>query len=218
MSLKYSIVSLFLITSLFLTGCAQKVDVTESSEDSQKTAQEQQRNQFMQGDPATMDDVVIGTSVVVMGTDVGDGSIVAEHVRIGTFEPPMGFADGQGPQMEGVDGEMPAPPEGFGPAGDFQNMTPEERQQRFQEMRDNGQIPEGFGQRGGFGNRGTTNTDNTFKQPSTSIVRGEVVEKDDMSITVKISETAGTKLVLYTDDTVVVTAIPPQENQEDSNE
>jgi len=74
--------------------------------------------------------------------------------------------------------------------GSFQNLTQEERQQRFAEM--------GGGEKGDIGAR--------FKNGGSAnggFMNGEVVLKDDTSLTVKLRD-GGSKIIILSSDTVVI--------------
>lgn len=67
--------------------------------------------------------------------------------------------------------------------GNFQNMTPEERQQRAQQM---GTAGVGFG--GG--------------REGSGFASGEIISKDDKSVTVKLQD-GGSKIIFFSDTTEV---------------
>jgi hypothetical protein len=68
---------------------------------------------------------------------------------------------------------------------DFQNLSPEERQQRMQQT----------GTVGGFRGMGGNNRGNDF-------VLGEIISKDDASITVKLLD-GGSKIVFFSNSTSI---------------
>ena len=72
-------------------------------------------------------------------------------------------------------------PQGRFSQTDFQNLSPEERQQRFQQL----------GQNGG-----------RMRQAGAEFTTGEIISKDDKSITVKLPG-GGSKIVFYSDTTEV---------------
>lgn len=71
----------------------------------------------------------------------------------------------------------------------FQNLSPEERQQRFQQMGGNGARRVGNGQMGG------------------GFVNGEVLSKDDKSITLKLVD-GGSKILFLSSSTTIMQATP----------
>ena len=84
----------------------------------------------------------------------------------------------------------------------FRNLTPEERQQRMQELGANARSSGGNGFRQGPGGRGG------------SFVNGEIISKDDKGITVKLrtpaqgsssntGEQSGSKIILLSDSTEI---------------
>lgn len=75
----------------------------------------------------------------------------------------------------------------LGSLANFQNLSPEERQQRLQQT--------GAGMTGSFGNR-------TGNQSGAGFVNGEIISKDNQSITVKLRD-GGSKIIFYSDSTEI---------------
>ena len=168
-------------------------------------ARQRRTNGFQfQGVTTTAEDMIVGGQIVVVGTVNSDGSITAETIRLGDFsdEDFSGFRNFSGDhstiENTGTRGSQSGDhaPGSFDP-GEFQNLTPEERQQRFQELRESGQVPEGFGggrgQGGGFSGRAE----------GTEIIRGEIIDRDDISITVKLVD-GGSRLVFYSEEVRII--------------
>ena len=80
-------------------------------------------------------------------------------------------------------------PSGQFARGDFQNLSPEERQPRMQEMGAN--VSAGFNARIGDGQRG-----------GEGLVSGEIIFKDDKSIIVKLMD-GGSKIVFFSESTEI---------------
>src|SRR3989338_2216675 len=80
-------------------------------------------------------------------------------------------------------------PRGRVSQADLQNLSPEERQQRLQELGANA----GAGFRGGAGGG---------QRGGSGFTAGEIISKDDKSITVKLSD-GGSKIVFLSDSTTV---------------
>lgn len=132
----------------------------------------------------TLEDLVIGEKVVVRGTENQDGSITATMLFVGTLEDRPEFSS----NTERDFSHRPAS-EGFDSEG-FRNLSQEERMERMREMRDSGGIPSMEGMAGRMGG-------------AAAFVRGEIIDKDEMSITVKLVE-GGSKLVFYSDSTQIL--------------
>lgn len=133
----------------------------------------------------TSEDLVIGEEVTVRGTDNQDGSITATMIFIGILEdrpesPPEFSLDTE------RDFSNRPMPEGFNPE-EFQNLSQEERRQRMQEFRAN--ADDNFRARGG-------------RMAGGAFIRGEIIDKDEVSITVKLID-SGSKLIFYSDDTEI---------------
>jgi hypothetical protein len=132
----------------------------------------------------TLEDLVIGEKVVVMGIENQDGSITATMLSIGTLEDRSEFS----PNTERDFSHRPASEE-FDPEG-FRNLSQGERMERMREMRDSGEMPS---MEGGAGRM----------RGGAAFVRGEIIDKDEMSITVELVE-GGSKLVFYSDSTQIL--------------
>lgn len=137
----------------------------------------------------TLEDLVIGETVAVRGVENQDGSITANLIFIGM--PEQGFFQRERNQDREREGERPQMPEGI----DFEELrilSPEERRARMQELRDSGQMPSMEGR--------VSRMDG-----GTAFVRGEIIDKDEISITIKVEE-GGSKLVFYSEDTQIIKA------------
>jgi len=82
-------------------------------------------------------------------------------------------------------------PRGQFSRADFQNLSPEERQQRLQE----------FGTNGGAGFRGRTSGGQRGE-----FTAGEIIAKDDKSVTVKL-QNGGSKIVFLSDSTEITKSV-----------
>lgn len=131
-----------------------------------------------------LEDLIIGETVAVRGVENQDGSITANLIFIGM--PEQGFFQ----QGENQNREERRMPEGMDiNFEELRNLSPEERMARMQELRDSGQMPSMEGRVGRMGG-------------GTGFVRGEIIDKDEISITVKLTE-GGSKIVFYSDNTEI---------------
>ena len=131
----------------------------------------------------TIEDLIIGERVAVSGAENQDGSITANLIFIGMPEQEFFQRDrNQETQRDlGGEGERPQMPEDI----DF-----EERRARMQELRDSSQVPLMEGRIG-------------VVRGGTAFVRGEIIDKDEISITIEIEE-GGSKLVFYSKDIQII--------------
>ena len=134
--------------------------------------------------PASSDELAVGTLVMAMGEENQDGSITARRIVIVTswenfenfnFRPSDPSADSEarrGPMPEGTNPE------------EFRNLSQEERKKRMQEI--HGDSPQGAKKEG----------------LSFASVQGEILDKDESTITIKLIE-EGSELVFYNSDTQI---------------
>ena len=149
-----------------------------------------QLDEFLAGTP---EDLVVNEEVLVRGTENQDGSITAEMIFIGV--PEEGFRNMRGfsPDSMIAEGESlemgrPPLPEGID-FEEFRNLSQEERMERMQEFRANA------GDNFRVGNGRMVH--------GAASIRGEIIDKDEISITVKLAE-GGSKLVFYSDSTRIM--------------
>ncbi|MBU4332336.1 hypothetical protein KKD19_05810 [Patescibacteria group bacterium] len=159
---------------------------------------------------ANLSALEIGLKVSIMGAENSDGSIAANQIMIGDSETNFGELGGNmqfggrnasNTNLENSAGNQPSqPPQNFeGQRGNFeqfQNMTEEERTKLREEM---------TAQRGGAGMRPNSATGATRmnRGGGTARLNGEIIDKDDVSITLKL-EDGGSKLVFYSDATKIL--------------
>ncbi len=135
----------------------------------------QERGSRFEGLPeGTLEDLVIGEEIMVMGAENQDGSITAEMIFIGTAEGMPEFSS----DMH-IDSSNRSMPEGMD----------EERMELMQEMRAN--AGSNFRVMNG-----------SMMADNTAFIRGEIIDKDEMSITVKLVD-SGSKLIFYSNDTEI---------------
>ena len=102
--------------------------------------------------------------------------------------------------MKYTEGKSPA---GQFSRGDFQNLSPEERQQRFQGLGAN--VGDAFGgdHEGGSGFRGVGFG---FGEGGSRPLTGEVISQGDDSLTIKLSD-GSTKIVFVSDSTQITKSV-----------
>jgi hypothetical protein len=157
----------------------------ESAEDINPERNQARVFQYEDLPKGALGDLVIGETVAVRGIENQDGSITANLIFIGM--PEQGFFQGERIQ----DREEHRMPEGMDiDFEEMRNLSPEEIRARMQELRDSGQMPSMEGRIGRMGS-------------GTAFVRGEIIDKDEISITIKIEE-GGSKLVFYSKDIQII--------------
>lgn len=149
--------------------------------------------------PASAEDLHVGENITVMGTSNADGSMTASTIYIGTVAFEQGQLDGNSEAEQAFADRQPpegfTPPEGVNPQ-ELQNLSPEERQARFAELQESGAFPEGGFTGGGAGAR----SGGGFR--GGNMVRGEILNIDDMTITIALSD-GGSRLVFYSSQTTI---------------
>ena len=85
---------------------------------------------------------------------------------------------------------------------DFRNLSPEERQQRFQEFGANGSGAFSRDHEGGSGFRGRFGTGSDGSRP----LIGEIISQGDGSLTIKLSD-GSTKIVFVNDSTQITKSV-----------
>ena len=189
-----------LLPLLLLAGCARTDSNAasaqeEESQNQQRSSVEDQKQMWEENfDERSLTDVHAGMEVVIMGTENTDGSILADQIMFGAEGVDfVGMRPG-GSFVGASSTESWMPPDetadrGFRPE-QFQNMTEEERAQMFEHMRASGRSP-------GSGNRMRSGGGLQMVR-----LNGEVVQKDDSGLTLKLEE-AGSKLVFFSGETKV---------------
>ncbi|MBU1045907.1 hypothetical protein KJ616_02165 [Patescibacteria group bacterium] len=152
---------------------------------------------FLQGfSEASAEDLKAGDYLMIEGTDNPDGSVSANMVYIGSVEnfanvPNAGQinfrlnatgtpSNANMPNAGQAPANMPNMPAGF------ENMTPEEKRQAIQTLRDSGSLPD-------ISNQPGRTAGNVFLQ-------GEFISKTEQILTIKNVD-GGSKLVLYSETT-----------------
>jgi len=122
----------------------------------------------------TIEDLIIKEKVIIEGTKNQDGSVTAETIYIGMAK--VDFRKGE-KSLETTD--KSSLPKGINPE-EFKNLSQEEKMERIQKEK-----------REGIHNYSDKN-----------LIRGEIIDKDEMSITVKLIDSSS-KLIFYSDDTEI---------------
>ncbi len=169
-------------TVYFITN---KKPQEEGSEDIISERNQARVSQYENLPTGTADDLIIGEEVTANGTENQDGSITATTIFIGTLKDRPQFP----PDTE-KDFSNRLIPEGFDPE-EFRNLSQKERTKRMQEMRTSGEMPLMKGMEGQM-------------EGGAAFVQGDIIDKDEMSITVKLVE-GGSKLVFYSNNTQIRT-------------
>lgn len=145
--------------------------------------------QFDEMPQGTLDDLTIGETVTVRGGSNQDGSITAEMIFIGIMEGDFQNRPDFSSEDREENMERPSLPEGFNPE-EFRNLSSEERRERMQEFMGDREVPDMGNRMGRMGS-------------GTGFVQGEIINKDEISITVKLVD-GGSKLVFYSEDTRII--------------
>lgn len=160
--------------------------------------------QRFRGEPATIDEIQPESQIMVIGKSNSDGSMTADIIRIGDFsgEDMAGFMNR--PSTTDESGLPAGQQERFGGGNfdrsAFQNMTQEERQQRFQEMQASGNMPTPFpmdASGSGSAIRGMRTASESMQ-----VARGRVVDINETIITLGLDE-GGSRLILFSPSTEV---------------
>ena len=138
-----------------------------------------QINNFLVG---TIEDLTIGEKVIIKGAENQDGSVTAETIYIGMAK--MDFREGE-KSLEMTD--KPSLPKGINPE-EFKNLSQEEKMERTKKF--------------GADVSGNFRTNNGKITGDAAFVRGEILDKDETSIVIKLVD-SGSKLVFYSDNTEI---------------
>lgn len=193
------------VTLLLITGCTGGNQETNNKEQTQKQTQEQPQEQrvgenqrpgwndnFLE---ASQEDLVVGQRVLVMGSENTDGSIAANQIMIVDEETDFsqlgrGMHSQQANGSDDTPSQMPRMPEGERPNFEqMQNMSEEERMKFMEEMRAQREVS------------GIARP--SMESGSAVRLNGEIIDKDDMSITLKL-EISGSRLVFFSEETNIL--------------
>ena len=200
---------------VLISGCASKNSQTQTNQQTNGQNQEQppgtgngqwltQNENFTQ---ANLNDLEIGQTILAMGTENSDGSVSVSQIIIGydeiNFENMVGarhpLTNDNSGEQNGE--EQTAPPAaGFGgQRPDFeqmQNMSEEERTAMMEKMR---------------AQRGTSGAGQPGNRGSMARLAGEIINKDESTITLKLEE-GGSKLIFFSEDTNVNLVKPTEDS------
>lgn len=217
----------FLIVFLIISGCSI---IKKEIGDEQKTAKkfEQTRDgmnffddgRFIEG---SLDDLKINETILVMGNANSDGSVVADRIIIGDAGEDFQdmFANMRPAAKEGEEGEIIDVEDRPMPEFDgqrqnfqqFQNLSDEERVKMREEMMANGGEWVGGGNSRISGiQRGSGQATARGVGQNIANLTGEIISKDDSSITIKL-ETGGSKIVFFSESTIVMTIAAKEDAQ-----
>lgn len=214
----------FLIVFLIISGCSI---IKKETGDEQETAKkfEQTRgevNFFDDGrfSEGSLDDLKINETILAMGKENPDGSVVADRIIIGDAEEDFQemFANARPALKEGeiIDVEDRPMPEFDGQRQNFQqfqNLSDEERAKMREEMMAKGGEWVGGGEDRISGmQRGSGQTVARSIGQGIANLTGEIISKDDSSITLKL-ETGGSKIVFFSESTIVMTIATNEDGQ-----
>ena len=204
---KNNFLILFLIIILFaITGCLTNQQKTSGNQQVQSENQQQNQPQETVNNQrtdwndnfseASQEDLEVGQRVLVMGSENSDGSISANQIMIGSNE--TNFEEMGREMRPNIDNngsndqtfQPPADVQGQRPNMEqFQNMSEEERQKFREEM---------MAQREASGMTRPSNIGGNMVR-----LNGEIINKDDQTITLKLEE-GGSKLIFVSEATNVL--------------
>jgi len=194
---KYFIIIFLIVAFLTITGCS--ADNTENSNN--QAEQEQKTNQSITARQmpdwsenffeAGLNDLTVGLQILVTGTENADGSVAASQIMIGASNTDWQVIGqpARSPENEINDSQPTSDFFDRPDMGSFQDMSEEERAKLKEDMMARREVS------------GTTRP----ARASGSLARanGEIIKKDDTTITLKLLE-GGSKLVFLSDSTLVL--------------
>ncbi len=183
-----TLISIIIIVLLVGSGVFSLINYSKKSGQNNNEQKNQNQEQLTQenqlskweenSEEAGLDDLETGQQVLVMGTENSDGSISANQIVIGNDE--SDFKNMAGPLIKNNENNDVQPEK------NKSEMSEEERA-KFREEKMAEKEASGENIKGG----------NTIK------VTGEIIDKDNITITLKIQE-GGSRLIFYSDETKVL--------------